>query len=96
MPQFLQHTGDICPVGDGDAGESVAQRFWTVLLSKNICLKKTIAWIEHCLPKTGSADAVQLRRAYDLTLRLQSQLPSVIYGMEMFSGVDSKRIVERL
>lgn len=52
----------------------------------NICLKKTIAQIERCLPDNGIANADQLRKMYDLTLRLQSQLLSVIYDMETFGG----------
>lgn len=57
----------------------------------NICLKKTIAQIERCLPDNGIANADQLRKMYDLTLRLQSQLLSVIYDMETFGGT-TKRI----
>lgn len=45
----------------------------------NICLKKTIAQIERCLPDNGIAHVGQLRKMYNLTLRLQSQLLSVIY-----------------
>lgn len=52
----------------------------------NICLKKTIAQIERCLPDNGIAHVDQLRKMYDLTLRLQSQLLSVIYDMETFGG----------
>lgn len=52
----------------------------------NINLKKTIVQIEHCLPDNGAADNNQLRKMYDLTLRLQSQLLSVIYDMEIFGG----------
>lgn len=52
----------------------------------NICLKKTIAQIEQCLPDNGIANVDQLRKMYDLTLRLQSQLLSVIYDMETFGG----------
>ncbi|MCI9391510.1 MAG: hypothetical protein HFF65_03800 [Oscillospiraceae bacterium] len=52
----------------------------------NICLKKTIAQIEQCLPDNGIANVDQLRKMYDVTLRLQSQLLSVIYDMETFGG----------
>ncbi len=58
----------------------------------NICLKKTIAQIEQCLPDDGDVKAAQLYRMYDLTLRLQSQLLSVIYDMETFSGIGGERI----
>ena len=52
----------------------------------NILLKKTIAQIERCLSDGGGANAEQLRKMYDLTLRLQSQLLSVVYDMETFGG----------
>lgn len=52
----------------------------------NISLKKTVAQIEQCLPDNGIANAGKLRKMYDLTLRLQSQLLSVIYDMESFGG----------
>lgn len=52
----------------------------------NISLKKTVAQIERCLPDTSVANANQFRKMYDLTLRLQSQLLSVIYDMETFGG----------
>ena len=52
----------------------------------NINLKKTIALIEHCLSDDGGANTIQLYKMYDLTLRLQSQLLSVIYDMETFGG----------
>lgn len=52
----------------------------------NICLKKTMVQIERCLPDNGIANADQLRKMYDLTLRLQSQLLSVIYDIETFGG----------
>lgn len=57
----------------------------------NINLKKTIAQIESCLPDEGGAKADQFRKIYDLTLRLQSQLLSVIYDMETFGG-STKRV----
>lgn len=56
----------------------------------NICLKKTIAQIEQCLPDNGATDTDQLRKMYDLTLRLQSQLLSVIYDMETFGGITER------
>ena len=52
----------------------------------NICLKKTIVQIERCLPGNGGVNTIQLHKMYDLTLRLQSQLLSVIYDIEVFSG----------
>lgn len=57
----------------------------------NICLKKTIVQIDRCLPDEGRVNKAQLRKMYDLTLRLQSQLLSVIYDMETFGGT-TKRI----
>ncbi|USF27024.1 hypothetical protein N510_001958 [Firmicutes bacterium ASF500] len=56
----------------------------------NICLKKTIVQIERCLPDNGEANGAQFRRMYDLTLRLQSQLLSVIYDMETFGGITER------
>ena len=52
----------------------------------NICLKKTITQIERYLPDGDGMNVDQLRKMYDLTLRLQSQLLSVIYDMETFGG----------
>ena len=52
----------------------------------NISLKKTIVQIDRCLAEGGGASADQLHKMYDLTLRLQSQLLSVIYDMETFGG----------
>lgn len=60
----------------------------------NICLKKTIAQIERCLPDDGNVKTAQLHRMYDLTLRLQSQLLSVIYDMETFGKAGGERIAD--
>ncbi len=60
----------------------------------NICLKKTIAQIEQCLPDDSNVKTARLHRMYDLTLRLQSQLLSVIYDMETFNGADGERIAD--
>ena len=49
----------------------------------NISLKKTVAQLDRCLQDGGENDIVRLHRMYDLTLRLQSQLLSVIYDMEI-------------
>jgi len=57
----------------------------------NISLKKTIVQIDRCLAEGGGASADQLHKMYDLTLRLQIQLLSVIYDMETFGGT-TKRI----
>lgn len=51
----------------------------------NIQIQKTISSIERCLSADGTAGIVELRKMYDLTLRLQSQLLGVIYDMETFS-----------
>lgn len=56
----------------------------------NISLRKTIAQIERCLPNEGGANADQLHKMYDLTLRLQSQLLSVIYDTETFGGTTER------
>ena len=52
----------------------------------NISLKKTIAQIDRCLPDEGRVNTAQLCKMYDLTLRLQSRMLSVIYDMETFGG----------
>lgn len=51
----------------------------------NIDLRKTIRAIERHLPEDGTAGTTELRKMYDLTLRLQSQLLGVIYDREAFS-----------
>ena len=52
----------------------------------NIDLKKTTAQIDRCLTDSGEVDLARLHKMYELTLRLQSQLLSVIYDMETFGG----------
>ena len=73
----------------------------------NIAIQKTLLQIQNCLPDNGRAGTAELRKMYDLTLRLQSQLLGVIYDMETFSptaqqeplarshsrGVNTNRIV---
>lgn len=54
----------------------------------NINLKKTVGQLERSLPAGGEADLSRLRRMYDLTLRLQSQVLSVIYDIEIFGGAE--------
>lgn len=51
-----------------------------------IDLRKTLEEISRCLPKKGAPTPKQLRRMYELTLRLQSQELAVIYDMEAFGG----------
>ena len=51
----------------------------------NISLKKTVEQIGGCL-QGGGAGLARLHKMYGLTLRLQSQLLSVIYDMETFGG----------
>ena len=51
-----------------------------------IDLKKTLEEISRCLPKKGAPTPKQLRRMYELTLRLQSQELAVLYDMEAFGG----------
>lgn len=61
----------------------------------NISLKKTVAQIECCLPDNGEANLAQLHRMYELTLRLQSQLLSVIYDEETFGGSSAQGSLAR-
>ena len=49
----------------------------------NIPIDKTLRQIARCLD-VGQVNIEQLRKAYDLTLKLQSQLLGVIYDMETF------------
>ena len=51
----------------------------------NTLIRQTLSRLERCLPKNGAAKPTDLRKMYDLTLRLQSQLLGVIYDMEAFS-----------
>lgn len=59
----------------------------------NISLKKTIAQIDRCLVDSGEVNLTQLHRMYELTLRLQSQLLSVIYDAEIYGGFTEKNCV---
>lgn len=51
-----------------------------------IDLKKTLATLDRCLPAKGEPTQKQLRRMYDLTLRLMSQELAVIYDGEAFGN----------
>lgn len=51
----------------------------------NILIRQTLSGLERYLPENGTANPADLRKMYDLTLRLQSQLLGVIYDMETFS-----------
>ena len=48
-------------------------------------MNKTLAALNRCLPENGTAGIAELRRMYDLTLKLQGQLLGVIYDLETFS-----------
>lgn len=56
----------------------------------NINLKKTVTQIDRYLPDSGEVNFAQLHRMYELTLRLQSQLLSVIYDVETFGGSSAR------
>lgn len=51
-----------------------------------IDLKKTLAALGRCLPAKGEPTQKQLRRMYDLTLRLMSQKLAVLYDGEAFGN----------
>jgi len=53
----------------------------------SIHLKKTLAQIEGGLTDDRPPDTKQLRRLYDLSLRLQSQILAVIRNWESFSPI---------
>ena len=50
----------------------------------HIDLKKTLRMIEKHLPENAPIEPDQLKKAYELTLRLRSQLIAVLYDMEQF------------
>ena len=51
-----------------------------------INLRKTLNQIENALPPEGVQDVIKLQKAYELTLRLRSQIIGVIYDMKQYSG----------
>ena len=51
-----------------------------------INLRKTLTQIEKALPPEGVQDVIKLQKAYELTLRLRSQIIGVIYDMKQYSG----------
>ena len=51
-----------------------------------INLKKTLSQIEKALPQEGVQDLSKLQKAYEVTLRLRSQIIGVIYDMKQYSG----------
>ena len=51
----------------------------------NIPIDNTLKQIERCLDTGNSVDVKRLRKMYDLTFKLQSQLLGVIYDMETFA-----------
>ena len=51
-----------------------------------IDLRKTLEEIGNCLPEKGAPTLKQLRKMYELTLRLQSQELAAIYDMEAFGS----------
>ena len=51
-----------------------------------INLRKTLNHIENALPPEGVQDVIKLQKAYELTLRLRSQIIGVIYDMKQYSG----------
>ena len=51
-----------------------------------IDLKKTLSQIEKALPQKGVQDLPKLQKAYEITLRLRSQIIGVIYDMKQYSG----------
>ena len=50
-----------------------------------IDLKKTLSQIEKALPQEGVQDLSKLQKAYEITLRLRSQIIGVIYDMKQYS-----------
>ena len=52
-----------------------------------IDLKKTLSQIEKALPQEGVQDLSKLQKAYEVTLRLRSQIIGVIYDMKQYNGL---------
>ena len=56
-----------------------------------INLRKTLNQIENALPPEGVQDLSKLQKAYELTLRLRSQMIGVIYDMKQYDEpIDNK------
>ena len=51
-----------------------------------IDLKKTLSQIEKALPQEGVQELSKLQKAYEITLRLRSQIIGVIYDMNQYGG----------
>ena len=52
-----------------------------------INLQKTLNQIEKALPQEGLQDLSKLQKAYEITLRLRSQIIGVIYDMKQYNGL---------
>ena len=52
-----------------------------------INLRKTLNQIEKALPPEGVQDLPKLQKAYEVTLRLRSQIIGVIYDMKQYNGL---------
>ena len=52
-----------------------------------IDLRKTLSQIEKALPQEGVQELSKLQKAYDITLRLRSQIIGVIYDMKQYNGL---------
>ena len=50
-----------------------------------INLRKTLNQIEYALPPEGVQDVIKLQKAYELTLRLRSQIIGVIYDLKQYT-----------
>ena len=51
-----------------------------------IDLKKTLSQIEKALPQEGVQNLSKLQKAYEITLRLRSQIIGIIYDMKQYTG----------
>ena len=52
-----------------------------------INLNGTLSQIEKALPQEGLQDLSKLQKAYEITLRLRSQIIGVIYDMKQYNGL---------
>ncbi len=60
-----------------------------------INLRKTLAQIEKTLPQEGAQDIIKLQKAYDITLRLRSQIIGVIYDLKQYSNATENNTPKR-
>ena len=62
-----------------------------------INLRKTLTQIEKALPQEGVQDLSKLQKAYEVTLRLRSQIIGVIYDIKQHGeSIDNKILKQEI